>query len=403
MSTLNPTIKLEQELGQQIYNALQGPVVNAILKSADDDTSGDYWRSQMEGHCMKVEEDILPDFYKLCQDAKRRLGFEEPVDFYVTGDSTINAFSVAAEKEGEPHIVNVNSALFGLMSEDELRFVVGHELGHIINKDTALKRLIYFVYPPDQTQLPMMLAYKIRLHDQLAELVADRYGFLANGNRDACVSAFFKMASGLDFEKMNVSIDAYLASNKKRLTYFMEGNGLNTLGHPVNPVRVEAIRQFSSASNEQELESEMEKLIQCLLKIGNGPLDEAVSAFIASAGLIVANADGQISEKEIEHIIKNLGDLKIFPKKYLEEIASNDVPELFNKSVGYIMEKDPGMRDNLLAFMINLVLVDKDIAKDEIGLIYGFGKSLGFSEKEISQHFAATIQRNFTPSLESIW
>ena len=91
-----------------------------------------------------------------------------PVDFYVTGDSTINAFSIASEDAGHPHIVNVNSELFNLMSEDELRFVIGHELGHLINQDTALKRLIYFVYPPQSTTPPVTLQFKIHLHDDLA-------------------------------------------------------------------------------------------------------------------------------------------------------------------------------------------------------------------------------------------
>ena len=75
---------------------------------------------------------------------KQKLQFEEKVDFYITGDSSVNAFSVAAEDENEPHIVNINSALFDLMSRDELRFVIGHELGHLINKDTAMSRLISF-------------------------------------------------------------------------------------------------------------------------------------------------------------------------------------------------------------------------------------------------------------------
>lgn len=46
--------------------------------------------------------------------------------------------------------------------------------------------------------------------------------------------------------------------------------------------------------------------------------------------------------------------------------------------------------------------VDKEICESEIALVYGFGKGIGFSEKEISQKFAEMIQRNYVPSLESI-
>ena len=402
MPTFTPTLPLERELGKQIYQALQGPVVETILKTAKDGSGDDYWRSRMEGHCMKVDKEILPDFYALCQDVKTRLNFKDAVDFYVTGDSTLNAFSIAAEEDGQPHIVNINSAMFDLMSEEELRFVIGHELGHIINKDSALKRLIYFVFPPDTTNPPITLQYKIRLHDQLAELVADRYGFLANGNLNACVTAFYKMSSGLDLAKMNVSIDALLADNRKRLEYFLKGKGLSRYDHPVNPIRVQAIHLFVTAKDEKELEDGMDELINILLKVGNGPLDEDLSVFMASAGLIVANADDRVTEKEIEHIIQNLANLQIFPKRFLDAVAKSDVSKLFDQSVQNILSQNPGMRDGLLAYMMGLVMSDKEISENEIGLIYGFGDSIGFSEKEISQKFAEMIQRNYVPSLESI-
>lgn len=397
-----PTLPLERELGKQIYQALQGPVVETILKTAKDGSGDDYWRSRMEGHCMKVDKEILPEFYALCQEVKKRLNFTEKVDFYVTGDSTLNAFSVAAEDEDHPHIVNINSAMFDLMSEEELRFVIGHELGHIINKDSALKRLIYFVFPPDTTNPPITLQYKIRLHDQLAELVADRYGFLANGNLNACVTAFYKMSSGLDLAKMSVSIDALLSDNRKRLDYFMKGKGLSRYDHPVNPIRVQAINLFATAESEKELEEGMDELINILLKVGNGPLDEDMSVFIASAGLIVANIDDRVTEKEIEHIIQNLANLQIFPKRFLDAVAKSDVSNLFDQSVKNILSQNPGMRDGLLAYMMGLVMSDKEISENEICLIYGFGDSIGFSEKEISQKFAEMIQRNYVPSLESI-
>lgn len=402
MIKFEPSLPLERELGQQIYTALQGPVVEAIISTAKDGSSDDYWRSRMEGHCMKVEKEILPEFFALCQEVKKKLNFNEPVDFYVTGDSSLNAFSVAAEDDGHPHIVNVNSALFDLMSEDELRFVVGHELGHLINKDIALKRLVYFVFPPETTNPPITLQHKIRLHDQLAELVADRYGYMANENLNACVTAFFKMASGLDLGKMNVSIDALLADNRKRLEFFLKGKGLSRYDHPVNPIRIEAINLFATAKDEEALGDGMEELISILLKVGVGPIDEDLSVFFASAGLIMANADGQVKKDEIEHIISTLSSLQIFPKQFLDAVARGDVPGMFNQSIENILKVKPEMRDNLLGYLISLVLSDKDISEDEIKLVYTIGDNLGYSEKEISVQFAQMIQRSYVPSLDSI-
>lgn len=398
----NPTIQIEKDLGKQIYDALQGAVVETVLEIATDGSGNDYWRNIMEGHCMKVEKEILPEFYDMCHEVKDKLGFNEPVDFYIQGDSSINAFSVAAAEEGQPHIVNLNSGLVDLMTKDELLFVIGHELGHIINKDTNLKRLINFVYPPGRAQLPIALQLKVRLHDQLAELVADRYGYMANQNLNACVTAFFKMASGLDLAKMNVSIEALLADNMKRLDYFLKDKGLSQYDHPVNPIRVQAINLFATVDDEKKLEESMSELIEILLKVGNGPLDEDLSVFVATAGIIVSNADEKVTDKEYEHIIQSLSSLQMFPQSFLQAILKADVNELFKQSVSNILQKDPGMRDSLLAYVIGLVIADKDISTEEVKLIFCFGDDLGLSQKEISTMFASMIQEHYTPSLQSI-
>lgn len=106
------SIELEKQIGEQIYNALQGTVVEEVLRKIKTTNTDAYWRSAMEGHSLKVEEDLLKDFYDLCHEVCGKLDFKEKVGFYITGDSTVNAFSVAAENEEEPHIVNINSALF---------------------------------------------------------------------------------------------------------------------------------------------------------------------------------------------------------------------------------------------------------------------------------------------------
>lgn len=400
-SNFNPSIELERQIGEQIYNALQGTVVEEVLKKIRMSGSDTYWRSNMEGHSLKVDKELLPDFHRLCHDVKAKLNFEEAVDFYITGDSTVNAFSVAAEEEGEPHIVNINSALFDLMTTDELKFVIGHELGHLINKDTALARLIRFVFPPE-ANVPVSLQYKIRLHDQLAELVADRYGYIATENLDVCVTAFFKLASGLDLAKMNVSIEALIADNNRRLEYFLKDKGVSRASHPVNPIRVQALNLFATSKTEEELQVGLDELISILLKVGTCELDEHTARFIASAGLIVANIDEGINEDEIKQIIESLASMKMFPRRFLDEIAQGNVGEIFADSVQNILRINPGMREGMLKYMIGIVLSDKLIAKEEVDLLYQFGDQIGLSNMEVATAIGEAIQVNYVPSLESI-
>lgn len=399
---LEPSIELEKKLAEQIHNALQGQVVSLVLQQLNDSGSDAWWRSNMEGHSLKVAKELLPDMYELCTSVKERLGFTEPVDFYVTGDSTVNAFSVAAEKEDQPHIVNINSGLIALMTKEELEFVVGHELGHLINKDTALSRLISFVFPEGSAP-PITLLYKIRLHSQLAELVADRFGYMATNNLNACVTAFFKMASGLDLQKMNVSIDVLLKDNMKHLEYFLKDKGLSHATHPVNPIRVQALNLFANSTSQEELDKEMEQLISILLKVGNSEQDEYLARFIATAGLLIANLDDDVTKEETDTIIENLASLKIFPMQFLEEMKKTDVTEVFNDAVANLIRLNPTLREGMMNYMISIVMSDKNISKDEVDLLTHYGSKIGFSHMEIANLMAVAIQQRFMPSLDSIW
>ena len=68
IDTCHPlSIELERQIGEQIYNALQGNIVEEVLREIKTSSSSDaYWRSNMEGHRLKVEKELLPDFYQLC-------------------------------------------------------------------------------------------------------------------------------------------------------------------------------------------------------------------------------------------------------------------------------------------------------------------------------------------------
>ena len=88
---LKTEIPFEKEIAAQIYAALQGDVVKFVLKNAGVPTDDEYWRSRMEGHCMKVDE-LFEDSVKsiLDYDPGLKPTLVEYVISVVMADSDIN-------------------------------------------------------------------------------------------------------------------------------------------------------------------------------------------------------------------------------------------------------------------------------------------------------------------------
>jgi len=165
---------------------------------------------------------------------------------------------------------------------------------------------------------------------------------------------------------------------------------------------VEALNLFANSKTQKALKEGMDELISILLKVGDCELDEHTARFIASGGLIVANVDGPVNEKELESIIEQLSALKIFPRQYLDEIIKGDVRKTFTDAVENILRINPSMREGMLSYMLSLVMADQNISKAEIDMLYSFGESIAFTEIEIANLIAVQIQREFIPSLDAI-
>ncbi|MCQ2146308.1 MAG: M48 family metallopeptidase [Bacteroidales bacterium] len=403
MAKFKVEIELEKRIREQIYSAIQGPVIERLSTQLSSSFSDIYWRSTMEGHSFKVQKNTMKHLYDLFYGVKKTLNFEGDIDFYITGDASVNAFSVASEKQGEPNIININSALIELMTDDELRFVVGHEIGHLINKDTHFRRILGFVYPDTKTA-PVILQYKLRLNEQLCELVADRYGYLAIHDIKTCVSAFFKMSSGLDITKLDVDMKALIEENHKRLEYFLKGDGISIASHPVNPIRIQALNLFATCRKQESLDKKMDDLISILLKVGTSEVDQYMPVFIATAGLLTAYSDGEVTDEEYKHILDSLSNFEMFPAGFMDAIReSNKIPEMFEQSVAAILSVEPSLRDELFRYMLGVIFVDHKFEDKEINFIYAIGEKIfGYSEKEISSMFGAMIQLAFIPDIISL-
>jgi hypothetical protein len=116
---------------------------------------------------------------------KNTLKYEKEIDFYVTNDPSLNAFAIPRSVETNNDIVNVNSGMISMLDNDELRFVVGHEIGHLISRYARINKLLNFVFP-DEVEMPLILKHKIDLWMKLSELTADRFGYIARPNLENC-------------------------------------------------------------------------------------------------------------------------------------------------------------------------------------------------------------------------
>ena len=380
-----------------------------IIAEANYEPEENIWKNILEGHSFKVTEKMSPKLFELFQSVKRKLNYRKPIDFYITNSAELNAFALTRPDENDADIINLNSALVSMFDDDELRFVVGHEIGHLITRYARVVKLINFVFP-EAEKMPIILAHKIELWQKVSELTADRFGYIASPSVEKCVSGFFKMASGLNTDRIDFDYKAYIADNEKILEYFSQNRNIFT--HPVNPLRIKAITLFSESNlyedftNEKEftpddkLNAEMDKLIAILQTISSSPMDAYRKQFLASAGLIMASVDKNINEDEYESILESLSNYTVFPQEYLNEICHTSTEEVFKSSIINIIQQNPAERFQLLQYMANIAFSDNSIFNKEINFLFEVGENmLGLSRREIAQILASTVQQGFIPEL----
>lgn len=402
-------VDLEIELESNLFQTLEGKLVEKIIAEANYEPEENIWKNILEGHSFKVTEKMSPKLYHIFHDVKNKLNYKKNIDFYITNSAELNAFALTRSDDKDTDIININSALISMFDDDELRFVVGHEIGHLITRYARVVRLINFIFP-DPEKVPLILAHRIELWQKVSELTADRFGFIASPKVEKCVSGFFKMASGLSTDRIDFDYKAYLIDNEKILEYFTQNRNMFT--HPVNPLRIKAIKLFSESSlyedfkNEKEfntdqvLNAEMDKLIAMLQTISTSPMDAFRKQFLASAGLIMANIDKNINDDEYESILESLSNYTVFPHEYLSEICNTSTEEVFKSSISNIIQQNPAERFQLLQYMANIAMSDNSIFNKEINFLFEVGESLlGLTRREIAQILAATLQQGFIPEL----
>lgn len=199
-------------------------------------------------HAEKVTPQSAPQLAALAQQCADRLR-PEAFELYVVPSRQVNAYTFGFSN---PRVVVLYSAITRLMDPGELRFILGHEVGHIALNHTWLNTLLGGMAGiPPSFGAAIILTFAFRWWNRACEFSADRAGLLACGSLEKATSALVKLVAGdvrspAELERALQVIDAEDDSPLNVLA-----SSLST--HPMLIRRIEELRKFAASAEYQAL------------------------------------------------------------------------------------------------------------------------------------------------------
>lgn len=172
-------------------------------------------------------------------------------ELFVSQTPFANAMAVGFEN---PFIV-VNTGAIGLLTPEEQRVILGHELGHIMSGHATYTTLALLILNIGFSNIPglglIALPVQLALLEwyRKAELSADRAGLLATQDPTASMRLFLKFAGGTSSDD-EMSLDEFLIQAQE---YETGGTALDSVfkalnvafrTHPFNTVRAGELQRW---------------------------------------------------------------------------------------------------------------------------------------------------------------
>lgn len=242
-------------------------------------------------------------------DCRALLGLATEVETYVYPEPTFNA--ACLKPQHGRVMVLLSSSLLEAFDEPELRFVVGHELGHHLfdHHRIPLNALLKDADPPMGPRAMTLFAWS-----RYAEISADRAGLVCAKSLDGATRAFFKLASGLRGGEIEMRAEALLAQAgdmKDELARATVKDGPRPdwfATHPFSPLRLRAAKSFvgsklfaGGASPDAALEAEVGEWMQLMEPSylqEQSDIAELMRRLLMAGALLIASANGEVAPEE---------------------------------------------------------------------------------------------------------
>ena len=225
------------------------PVFDEVLKTLFGFFGEKPIRLAFQANALRVSERQYGHIYERYRDIVETLDTEE-YPLYVSQTPIANAGAYGMDK---PFII-LNSGTVLILNDDELSFILGHEVGHIMSGHVLYRTMMVLLIQLASLGFPIVgLAARAVLMGLLewsrkSELSSDRAGLLSIQDADVAMTAMMKMAGG------GTSSDLSLGEFVRQAEDYREGGDvadhvfkvLNLLGvtHPFWVLRLSEIRSW---------------------------------------------------------------------------------------------------------------------------------------------------------------
>ncbi|GMV14160.1 MAG: hypothetical protein DYH12_27560 [Sorangiineae bacterium PRO1] len=335
---------------------------------------------------LRLTRMIAPRLMDLLDAAREKLAFDEPLEMFVGQNPQVNAAAMHRMSGDEPHVLSLTSALVERMTDAELSFVLGHELGHLAYRHyrARLADAAFGRSAGGESKAPPLLLRRLESWDRMAEISADRAGFCAvDGNLEVAVSAFFKLQSGLGPEHLRFDIAAILEQleslqKASRRELFAE------FSHPATPIRVRALQLFGEVRSGQRtlgaVDAEVAEIARLMDYAASEPLDVNAREFILAGGLLAAHADGDIEMDDAgwNTLVQLLLPVSADPEAEVARIKNrSEADEILEKSAAWLRDNAGEERFDLLRAIAHVTAADGHLSEAERAFLKHCAELLG--------------------------
>jgi Zn-dependent protease with chaperone function len=155
---------------------------------------------------VRASEQQFPQLYQSLLDGCYILDLPTVPELFISQDPMVNAMALGADK---PFVV-ITTGMVDLMDPEEIRFVIGHELGHVLSGHAVYRTMLYHLLNlvTRIAWLPVVLPargviWALEEWYRKSELSCDRAGLLAGQDIDAARRALMKTAGGSRLVEFN--------------------------------------------------------------------------------------------------------------------------------------------------------------------------------------------------------